>query len=369
MRAHIMRSNWCPAFGLMVLLTLALLTSLALPLNATGQPAPDETYFPTENFVQINPTLPNSKLNFDDDSRESCCAKDYTPNGQPITGTTSGSLPMPGQTGTTRNLAKSEFERANPRYLENSTPSFLVSCDRYGQMPETASNMPPVADADTRGKTLPITSYSTNVSVRTGAQYATDPAMRNTSDFHIETAGGAAVVQLRDVNSYSLCMGRGGNTAMAVNTDNGSIMTYNGSDRILLAGNNTNMLARTGAGEDLIELHLARPNQAQGAQWRDQSWTSFQIYKTAISGGSDTDTLVLKNVPYGTKWCHIGGYRIYGEYFYVVELALPPSVTEGPRRQRINIGTSVEYIVIKGKRYALREFLAHGQPVSTVALK
>ena len=121
------------------------------------------------------------------------------------------------------------------------------------------------------------------------------------------------------------------------------------------------MLTRTGAGEDLIELYQARPNDGQN------TWTAYNIYKTALSGGTDTDTLVIKGTPVGTKWCHIGGYRIYGEYFYVVEFALPPTVTQGPRRQRMNIGESVEFVVIKGKKYRLGDFLVHGMPVDTVA--
>jgi hypothetical protein len=156
-------------------------------------------------------------------------------------------------------------------------------------------------------------------------------------------------------------MARGSNVAMVANTDNGSILTYNGNDRIYLAGNNTNMLTRTGSGEDLIELHLTRSNDSAG------TYQAFNIYKTALSGGTGEDELVLRNAPPGTKWCHIGGYKLYGEYFYVVEIALPPTVTEGPRRQRVSIGSSIEYVSIKGKKYLLQEFLSHGSPVDTVA--
>lgn len=338
---------------------IGLIAAVALLWPGTISPAQtQEENFPDEpNFVLINPTLPNSKLNFNDDSQESCCARDYTPDGQPITNSnvnTSGEAGKP-------SVAKNEFERSNPRYIENSTPNFLVTCARLDGLPEQASSTPMPGERSINSS-LAITSYSTNVSVRSGAEYFTDPAMKNTSDFHVQTSGGAAMVKLQDVNSYSVCMGRGGNVAMAMNTDNGSIISYNGSDRILLAGSNTNMLTRTGGGDDTIELWQAQPDQTNSGKW-----TSSRIYKTAISGGTDTDTLVIKGTPVGTKWCHIGGYRIFGEYFYVVEFALPPTVTEGPRRQRVNIGQSVEYIVIKGKRYHLRDFLVHGEPVNTVA--
>lgn len=360
-----------PITGIAVCTLLMAFWLLALP-GLTQEAQNEEAYFPAENFVQINPTLPTSRLNFKDDSQESCCAKDYNAAGQPINAnsrvgvaasTASGAAPV--------TVARSEFEKSNPRYLENSTPSFLVTCDRFADMPETVANTSmPVPDLNdfTPLNTLPIESYSTNVSLRENAHYATNPAMHVTSDFHIETAGGASQVKLRDVNSYSVCMGRGNNVAMVANTDGGSILAYNGNDQVYLAGNNTNMLTRTGAGDDTIVLYQAKP-LAQGSETTPAStqWSSYNIYKTALSGGSDTDTLVLKGTPWGTKWCHIGGYRLYGEYFYVIEFALPPTVTEGPRRQRVSIGESIEAVVIKGKKYRLSEFLVHGQPMDTVA--
>jgi len=348
---------------LIALCLLACLPAIAQEAGADGQ---DSGFFPQENFVQINPTLPNSKLNFDDDSQESCCARDYTVTGKPISRVSGNAIPerVPDLAGKV-NVAKSEFEKSNPRYLENTTPAFLISCERFAQMPEMVANTMPAASFNGREakNSLPIVSYSTNVSQRTGAQYFTASAMRLTSDFHIETIGGNGQLQLQGVNDYSVCMARGNNVAMVANTDNGSILTYNGSDHIYLSGNNTNMLTRTGAGEDLIEMYQARPSDDSSST----NWSAYNIYKTAISGGSDTDTLVIKGTPVGTKWCHIGGYRVFGEYFYVVEFALPPSVTEGPRRQRVNIGESVEFVVIKGKKYRLNDFLVHGEPVDTVA--
>jgi hypothetical protein len=146
-------------------------------------------------------------------------------------------------------------------------------------------------------------------------------------------------------------------------------MTYNGNDHIYMAGHNTNMLTRTGAGQDLIEIHQATPLVTDGnaPTFRGENWAAFNIYRTALSGGAGEDTVIIKDTPAGTKWCHLGGYWIFGEYFYVVEFALPPSVTDGPRRQRINIGRSVEYVVFQGRRYATREFLQHGQPADAVA--
>ncbi|WP_373532813.1 hypothetical protein [Vampirovibrio sp.] len=334
---------------------------VATCLPAFSQQAESGFFFPRDEFTQINPTLPNERLNFEDDSQESCCAKDYGASGQPIG--SSSDRAAASEASTNRILGRSEFERANPRYLQNSTPAHMVSCERLADFPEQAANMTPSANFNDRsGKnTLPIVSYSTNVSQRRGADYFSDPKMKNTSDFHVQTIGGDSQVRLQDVRSYSICMARGNNVAMLANTEDASIMTYNGSDHLYLSGNNINMFVRTGSGEDLIELYQASPS-ATGV-----GYTAFNIYKTAISGGSDTDTLVIKGTPQGTKWCHIGGYRLHGEYFYVVEFALPPSVTEGPRRQRVNIGESMENITIKGKTYRLNDFLVHGEPVDTVA--
>lgn len=354
---------------------ILLMTALwLLTLPVLGQQSSNgDVNFPRESFVQTNPTLPNSRLNFNDDTQESCCAKDYDSAGQPITSSSSASASSgsDGAGSARHSMARSEFEKSNPRYLENSTPSYLVTCDRFADMPEQVSNQgTPVVDLNdfTPLNTLPIESYSTSVSLRPGARYATNPSHHVTSDFHIETAGGSSQVKLRDVNSYSVCMGRGNNVAIVANTDGGSILSYNGNDHIYLAGNNTNMLTRTGAGEDTIELYQARPTSPNDdASLVSATWNSYNIYKMAISGGTGTDTLVVKGTPWGSKWCHIGGYRSFGEYFYVVEFALPPTVTDGPRRQRVSIGESVEYIVFKDKKYHLNDFLVHGQPVDAVA--
>lgn len=330
----------------------------ALPAVAQGT-----GFFPPESFTPTNTTLPNEKLNFDNDAEESCCSKDYTPDGKPVAKTPGKNDSSATTTPKSTEIRRSDFEKSNPRYVENSTPAHLTTCDRFADFPENASlfnqfpmlNVPPVRN------NLPAVSYSTNVSNRVGADYFTDPKSSNTSDFHIETAGGGSLVRLQDVNSYSVCMARGSNIAMVVNTDNGSIITYNGNDRIYLSGNNTNMLTRTGAGEDVIEIYLTRAEEGT------ETYQAFNIYKTALSGGSGEDELIVRNAPFGTKWCHIGGYKIYGEYFHVVEIALPPSVTKGPRRQRISIGQSVEYVSIKGKKYRLQEFLNHGSPIDAIA--
>lgn len=356
-----MRRNALNGISLLLgFLSLWLLTSMP----ALSEQAQDSFFFPQEDFTPIHATLPNARLDFDDDSQESCCAKDYTPTGQPV----SPALQSGASTGQVANgssgvvtLLRSEFERANPRYQQNATPAYLVSCEKLAELPELAVNAPSGSGDRSNAQMLPIVSYSTNVSRRSGSNFATDPIMHATSDFHVETIGGNSQLRLQDVSSYSVCMARGNNVAMIANTENASIMAYNGSDQLYLSGNNINMFTRTGAGEDLIELYQSHPSESSN------TFTAYNIYKTAISGGSDTDTLLFKATPPGTKWCHIGGYRIYGEYFYVVEFALPPTVTEGPRRQRVNIGESVEYVVIKGKKYRLGDFLVHGESVDTVA--
>jgi hypothetical protein len=146
-------------------------------------------------------------------------------------------------------------------------------------------------------------------------------------------------------------------------------MTYSGDDHIYLSGNNTNMLTRTGSGQDTIEIHqaLAVPAKEEIPGFRGENWEAYTIYRTALSGGNGTDTVVIQDSPAGTKWCHTGSYYLYGETFYVVEFALPPSVIQGPRRQRINIGESVEYVVFRGHTYTLKDFLIHGNSVGAVA--
>lgn len=347
----------------------SLFFAAVLVILFSGLPAlSEDVSFPTEGFTPVNPTLPNSKLDFNDDSNESCCVRDYIKPGtaeyikyNSIPQGTASAAATQQRAGS---VASSEFDKSNPRYFENSAPIQLVECEKYARLPETVANATPdiQAAAGRRLNSLPISSYSINVSTRTGAEYFTDPAMRNTSDFHIETAGGSAVLKLKDVNSYSVCMARGNNVVLVANTDNASIITYNGNDHVYLAGNNTNMMTRTGAGHDIIEVHQAQPVAEGSGQWM-----AYNIYKTALSGSEGEDTVVIRGTPQGTKWCHIGSYKIAGETFFVVEFALPPSVTEGPRRQRINIGQSVEFVVFKGRRYGLNEFLTHGDPMDSVA--
>ena len=77
--------------GLSLLVGLFVIV-VATTLPALSQQAEDSDFFPQESFVQINPTLPNSRLNFDDDSQESCCAKDYSASGQPLPRATTGSV-------------------------------------------------------------------------------------------------------------------------------------------------------------------------------------------------------------------------------------------------------------------------------------
>lgn len=351
--------------GVLLLLSLCL---LGMPASGWSAESGDGL-FPAESFIRLSPTLPNERLDFNDDSQESCCAKDYTVDGKPLrtralsrqagsSSDASGDAKAPSAPVT--GMVKTAFEEANPRYQTVGVFVPPVRCGRFADLPEPAVYRQGLADVAVGS--LPIDSYSTNVSRRPGAVYATDIKKRNTSDFHVEVSGGDSRVALRDVQGYSVCMGRGGNEAVAENTDHGSILAYNGDDHILLAGNSTNMLAWTGDGDDIIEISQAKPPESGSSDWK-----AYQIYKTAVSGGNGTDRLVIKNTPSGAKWCAIGIYRLYGETFHVVEFALPPTVTEGPRRQRLNIGQSVEYVVIKGKTYGLQEFLMHGEPVHTVA--
>lgn len=324
-----------------------------------------------EDFLITTPTLPNSLLNFQDLSQQSCCVEKEAHRA--ILKHQHSS-----QTGTNTALPEkqpdipwSAFEQDNPHHSVNSTPPHLVTCSKFSELPDLMSNaIMPVSNFrnEKDRQTLPIESYSTSVSLREGAQYLTDPKMDVTSDFHIETAGGSSQIKLSGVNRYSVCMARGNNVAMIANTNQASILTYNGSDHIYLSGHNTNMLVRTGDGEDLIELYQAQPVDKQvSVITQTTQWSAYNIYKSAISGGTSVDTLLIKGTPIGSKWCNIGRYNLYGESFYVVEFALPPTVSDGPRRQRVSIGQSIEFVIIQGKKYALQSFLAHGFPVDETA--
>jgi hypothetical protein len=362
-------------FQLILLLIAYAMAGVLLYLIYTPAPASSEPLrsatsgrLPIEQFLPIAPTLPNERLNFTDDSQNSCCAHDYAADGQPLPSSpTPATMGDASPAGNSRPaIVTTEFERVNPSHVLAGPANVPVSCNRLADLPQAVSNGS--TNAYPNAEALPIAPYSTNVSRRPGAIFKTEPDAHNVSDFHIEVSGGDSRIALQDVNGYSVCMARGQNEMMVGNTDNGSIMAYNGDDRILLAGNNTNMFTRTGAGEDTIELlqaEIAKTSPEKSGPMAE--WHAYQIYKTAISGGDGTDRLIIRETPFGTKWCYIGVYRIYGETFHVIEFALPPTVTSGPRRQRVNIGESIEYITIKGRTYTRQDFLSHGSPADTVA--
>lgn len=351
--------------GIGFLLLMGMLVLAGVP--GYGQGNTGYGNFPEEGFVQVEPTVPNEQLNFSDDTNPSCCLRDYQKNRVPsaLESTLPSFNPQAGnsQGGSTQSSSGIRPLPANPNDLQD--------CSKYAEIPELATNEEDVPDFKSRMANNPrsLFSYTTNVSTKKYEGFFINHPTRVTTNFHIASEGGYSMAQLEDVAQYSVCMARGGNVVAVANTDNGSIQTFNGNDHVYLSGNNTNMLTRTGSGEDIIEIHQAQPVSAGGESggFRGESWSSYTIYRTALSGSAGTDTLVIQDTPAGTKWCHIGGYSIFGEYFYVVEFALPPSVVQGPRRQRVNIGRSVEYVVFRGQKYALREFLSHGVPVDAVA--
>lgn len=342
----------------MALLCLLLISSAA-PVYSQGS-SRNDVVFPPEGYTVINSTVPNDQLDFNDDKNESCCTKDQQ-----------------GNPANKNNMFQGQNSGApDPYPVSSADPSYLNECSQFAELSELVSNESDFPDLSSIQPATNRTIYSesTNASIRQNAGFFIKPSDTakpyQTENFHIASQGGHSVVNIRNVSSYSVCMARGGNVAAVYNTDNGSILTYNGNDHVYLAGNNTNMLTRTGAGQDIIEIHQAAPiqtNSQTGDEFRGESWAAYNIYRTALSGGAGNDTVVIKNTPSGTKWCHLGGYMLFGEYFYVIEFALPPSVTEGPRRQRINIGRSVESVVFRGRRYDLSEFLHHGIPADEVA--
>jgi hypothetical protein len=309
---------------------------------------------PGEAYIKLSPTLPDAQLDFTNDAQNSCCAHGYAPNGQPLP-----SAPSPLVTGSATNpILLTEFEQANPEHSGVTIPGVPVSCKAFETFPIWTSNghLP-----ESPQNNLPITAYSTNISRRPGAVFITDPTKRKTSDFHVEVSGGNSRLALQNVQHYSVCMARGQNELLIGNTSDASIMAYSGDDHITASGDSTDMFIQSGAGEDTIEILQAKATDS-GA------WHANTLYKTAISGGSGTDTLIISETPPGTKWCYVGFYRLYGELFHVVEFALPSTVSSGPHRQRLSIGESVERVRMKGQDYSLADFLNHGDTQSSVAI-
>ncbi len=336
---------------------LLLILSIATTPNPTLLSAARADGYQQQSFVPIYNTLPDGKLNFDDDSADSCCGQDYASDGRY----------SPQSAGHTTAMIRSSFGMNNPRYLENSTPPYLVSCQHLEDLPASAPESLPAQSGGLNLTALPIGSYTTEVTRRPGAVLSNDFTSSNTSDFHLEMAGGQSSVALQAVQNYSICMARGNNVAQINNSQSGSVLSYNGDDHIILSGKNTDMFTRTGAGNDLVELFLTNASPTVSSNASANNLTGFNIYKTAISGGSGNDILLIQGAPFGTKWCNIGSYQQFGETFFVVEIALPPSVTSGPHRQRISIGKSIETVIIKGKRYNLQSFLEHGVPADAQA--
>lgn len=338
-------------------LTLAMTIGLVYQAPSFAQQANDPFVQLPENFVQISPTVSNDELDFEDDSNTSCCAR--TPDGK---------------TRAYYRVPKNTNEQATRLTVDvnASGPQILVQCNKYANLVELVSNQTVAPESVSINKNYGITSRRAFKSTEShiGFTNRNHHSAQNdvgeiitTGRFHVSGIGGNSHVDFQNVANYSVCMARGGNILDIRNTDNGSILTYNGADRIHLAGNNTNMLTRTGAGNDIIEIEQADPvalNDQTGAAFRGEKWSSNNVYRTAVSGAEGIDTLLLSNTPLGTKWCHIGDSQVFGELFHIVEFALPPSAVVGPRRQRINIGNSVEYVIYNGKKYSLEQFLNNG---------
>jgi hypothetical protein len=316
----------------------------------------DTAGLPGETYLKISPTLPNAELDFSDDAKTSCCAHGVALDGRPLpTAPTPAVFSAPADSDP---VLVSEFQRANPESSDVTIPGLPVTCNAFETLPAWQPGGPLSPEAQ---QSLPISAYSHNVSQRPGAVFTTGAGPHKISDFNIEASGGNSRITLDGVQHYSICMARGQNVLTLGNSSDASVMAYAGDDHITLAGNNTNMFTRTGAGQDMIEIF-----QAQQAP--DGNWQANTLYKTAISGGSGIDTLTINETPAGTKWCYVGLYKLYGEFFHVVEFALPPTVTSGPRRQRISIGESIERVRFKGQSYTLVDFLSHCEAISSVAL-
>jgi hypothetical protein len=342
------------------LTAIALAVSFGMVVSASSQAAQvtdsDFVQLP-ENYVELSPTVGNADLDFEDDSNTSCCAR--TPDGK---------------TRSYYRVPKNENEKNNRLTVDinASGPQILFECNKYANLSELVSNQTMAPEQVSINKNYGITSRRafksgesnvgfTNRNHRSASN--TIGEVVSTGNFHVSGIGGSNHVDFQNVANYSVCMARGGNVLDVRNTDNGSILTYNGADRVHLAGNNTNMLTRTGGGNDIIEIEQADPvslNQMASSAFRGEKWSANNVYRTAVSGREGIHTLLLSNTPLGTKWCHIGDSQVFGELFHIVEFALPPSAVVGPRRQRINIGNTVEYVIFNGKKYDLEQFLNNG---------
>ncbi len=304
------------------------------------------------NFQQLSPTVPNEELNFNDDSNNSCCTR------------------IPGQQRAYYRIQKND-PSTNTRMavtnIDASGPQILVECNKYANLPSVVAN-----------QIAPPTNVTVNRQLSVSPRRAfrvDDPnvlisnakhrSARNTETgyFHVSSVSGNNRVAFTGVENYSVCMARGSNVLEVRDTDNGSLLSYEGADYVRMAGNNTNMLTRTGGGNDVIEIEQADPlplSDQTGAAFRGEKWSANNVYRTAVSGREGVDTLVLANTPLGTKWCHIGDAHVFGETFHIVEFALSPSVVKGPRRQRISIASSMEYVIYNGRKFSLEQFLNNG---------
>ncbi|MDH4379112.1 MAG: hypothetical protein QE263_04315 [Vampirovibrionales bacterium] len=333
--------------------------------SASAQNATEQDFIQLpENFSSVSPTVPNEELDFSDDNNNSCCTR------------------VPGKQRAFYRVPKNESE-VNTRLVVDAInepgSQILVECNKYAGIVELVSNQSAPPTDITVSQQADIGSRN-GYMLKDGNLRVTNANWRSsllnrakefvTSSFHVSAIGGSSHLDIQDVSNYSVCMARGSNVLDVRNTDNGSLLTYNGADHVHLAGNNTNMLTRTGNGNDVIEVEQADPlalNADASPAFRGEKWTANNVYRTAISGWDGIDTLALSNTPLGTKWCHIGDARVFGETFHIVEFALPPSAVKGPRRQRISIGNSMEYVVFNGKRYTLEEFLNNGAAAADIA--
>lgn len=296
--------------------------------------------FPPEPYENYTPPLPNHKLNFHDDCNRSCCAGSY-----------SDKNPL--------HYVKPDYNKdmsVSPFYLDRRDPADITPCQQFSQLPPLRAE----ATRPQLNGPPPRVDIKSNSTRRSTASYAwVENREGANTQFHVAMGGGMSQVHFQNVTFYSICAGRGDNTLVVTNTDNGGIHTYGGNNHIVLAGNNTNQFTRAGnGGGNVIEIEHAVPvSRPDKPSFRNEQWQSNSVFRTGLSGGNGDDTVILKNLPTGSKWCHIGDYELFGEQFHVVEFALPPSVVEGPRRQRINFGTSLDYVVVFGEKMTLIEFM------------
>ncbi|MEM0951110.1 MAG: hypothetical protein AAGI66_03090 [Cyanobacteria bacterium P01_H01_bin.74] len=255
----------------------------------------------------------------------------------------------------------SAFEQSNPDYGVGLTGKSPTQCSALSNLPanEADKTLKPSSLQSLLQSLngLPIDSYSSNVSSRSGAVFLTSPRFKETSDFHIQSKGGNAKLKLNGISRYSVCLARGNNLVAIGNASYGSVFSYAGNDFVSLTDQITNTVINTGDEDDTISIELAKKVETgQKNPLSSRSTKANTLYRVVLSGGPGDDLLVLHHAPPGSQWQVTGQFSSNGEQFYQIEIRHAGAL----KSQRMDIGTSIEKIEFYGKTYMAKDFLTQG---------